>query len=368
VSRAVAQPQTIYHDHMNQLTAVDLFAGAGGATTGLVQAGFRVVAAVENDISAAQSYRANHPEVVLVEDDIRNVDPARLLRGLRLRPGRLDLLKACPPCQGFSSLAKGNVDEDRNDLVLDVSRFVEAFRPKAILLENVPGLSRDIRLDRLLKRLTKFGYRFQQYFVDAFDLGVPQRRKRLIVVGLHDLRKKNIPAHVSDLVPGFSNIRRMTVRDALAGRPNMRLEDDPLAKHRTSSPVVLARIMAVPQNGSRFDLPPEHRLDCHNRLRGRRATASYGRVKWDEPSPTMTTRCTTPSCGTFIHPDEHRGLTLREAALLQTFPMDYVLLGGYDSVERQIGNAVPVQMARALGISVRNLLVGKASQVSSVEA
>jgi DNA (cytosine-5)-methyltransferase 1 len=352
---------------MKTLTAVDLFAGAGGATTGLVQAGFDVMAAVENDMDAVRSYRANHPAVKVVESDIRSVDAQDLRRSLGMRSGSLSLLKACPPCQGFSSLANGNIDEARNDLVLDVGRFVREFRPKSVLLENVPGLAKDARLRKLLAELATFGYKFEKYLVDASDLGVPQRRKRLIVVAVSSSVRRQLPDGISKLIPGFSSMQRMTVREAFRSVRQNANPNDNLSKYRQSNATVRARIAAVPRNGgSRFDLPLEHRLPCHNKLDGRRATASYGRIKWDEPSPTMTTRCTTPACGTFIHPEEHRGLTLREAALLQTFPADYTILGSYESVERQIGNAVPVRMAKVLGLAVRNLIVARAERVDYI--
>lgn len=135
---------------------------------------------------------------------------------------------------------------------------------------------------------------------------------------------------------------------------------DPLDAHRKPTGQVLERIKAVPVNGTRFDLPPELQLACHKKLAGgkerRSASTAYGRLRLDEPAPTMTTRCTTPACGRFIHPTEHRGITLREAAILQTFPVTYQFSGHYGAIERQIGNAVPVQMAKALGFVVASVL------------
>lgn len=342
-------------------TAIDLFAGAGGATQGLRDAGFDVVAAAENDPKAAASYEANHPDVLLA-GDVRLIEPWRLRRYLGLRLGDLDLLKACPPCQGFSSLARGEVDADRNDLVLDVYRFVRTFMPKAVLLENVPGLARDDRLPALLGLLDAAGYTHRQYKIDAREFGVPQRRRRLIVVAV---RLDIAPAPPDDLLaalPEHFDVAPRTAGDALEELAAALAPGDPLDRHRQSSPRVRARIAAVPVGGTRFDLPEEHRLACHERMtRGGRpvkgqATASYGRVQTDRPAPTMTTRCTTPACGAFVHPTEDRGLTLREAAAFQTFPPGYTFLGGYDSVERQIGNAVPVRMAHALGLTVIRVL------------
>ncbi len=136
---------------MPKLTAIDLFAGAGGATQGLVDADFSVLAAVESDPVAARSYRSNHDDVHLVEGDICDTDPERLRLELGIARGRLTMLKACPPCQGYSSIGKGDPADARNDLVAEVWPFVRAFRPRVVLLENVPGLARDERLSRLSK-------------------------------------------------------------------------------------------------------------------------------------------------------------------------------------------------------------------------
>ena len=337
--------------------AVDLFAGAGGATQGLKDAGFELVGAVELDSDAAASYRLNHPTVMLKECDLRSVSAAGFRRELGLKVGELDLLKACPPCQGFSTMAEGRVHEDaeRNDLVLSVVRFVREFRPKSILIENVPGLQRDRRFNQLIEKFKSLGYSVQYFVVRADEFGVPQRRRRLIVVALRGVRRaKDLP---KDLL--VSNSPKSTVSDVFDSLRSRDLSDDALNVSRTLKLKTLARIKAVPVGGSRRDLPAEHQLDCHVRVdgSGRGATSSYGRMKLDEAAPTMTTRCTTPACGRFIHPTEDRGITLREAASIQTFPPQYKFVGGYGSIERQIGNAVPVQLASQIGEVVRSLLL-----------
>jgi len=342
-------------------TAIDLFAGAGGATAGLRKAGFQVIAAAENDSAAAESYAANHPGVLL-GGDVRLIEPGALGRFLGLSRGGLDLLKACPPCQGFSSLARGETDVQRNDLVLDLYRFVRQLVPRAVLLENVPGLAKDERLELLLAALGRLGYRHARYRVDARQFGVPQRRRRLIVVAVRGDVPAELPEALTDGLPDWFDTSPQTAGQALQELVANLHMDDPQNRYRTSSPKVRARIAAIPVGGRRADLPEEHRLACHGRLaRGGRpvrgqATSSYGRVKAGEAAPTMTTRCTTAACGAFVHPTEDRGLTLREAAAFQTFPHDYVFEGGYDAVERQIGNAVPVRMAQGLGLTVRRLL------------
>ncbi|MGP2436086.1 DNA cytosine methyltransferase [Streptomyces sp. JW3] len=337
-------------------SAIDLFAGAGGATRGLRDAGLNVLAAVENDPEASETYRRNHPRVKLINADIRQVNPVGLLSSLGLEPGQLGLLKACPPCQGFSSLAKGAVDEDRNDLVLDVVRFVKVFRPKILLLENVPGLQRDSRLSALVAQLGAVGYLFRGMSLDATSFGVPQRRKRFILFGVRSDLEFSEDEDLLRLLPAAFTTTRRTARHALDHLKRYRRDNDPLDTYRVSSPAVRQRIEAIPVNGNRFDLPVEHQLECHRKLKVRSAASSYGRIKLDEPAPTMTTRCTTPACGTFVHPTEHRGLTLREAATFQTFPVSYVFCGNYGSIERQIGNAVPVRMAKGLGLIALSII------------
>lgn len=336
---------------MPKPSAIDLFAGAGGATRGLRDAGFEVLGAVEVDRSAAASYRLNHPRTRLWESDICDVSAEGMRRELKLRPRELSLLKACPPCQGFSSLAGGRTtDAERDDLVRQVSRFVRAFMPKAVLLENVPGLARDQRFQTLTSVVERLGYSYNVFKLDAADFGVPQRRRRLVVLAIRS-RRRTLTIDVNELLsnelPG-----RLTAGAALAELAASIREDDPMWRHRHLATRTYDRVNAIPVGGRRFDLPPEHRLRCHDdvdKAGGHRATASYGRVRLDHPAPTMTTRCTTPACGSFIHPTENRGLTLREAAWFQTFPINYDFVGTYESIERQIGNALPVRMAYYLG-------------------
>lgn len=329
------------------LTVVDLFAGAGGATQGLTDAGWNVVAAVENDDDAADTYAANHPAVELCRDSIEAIDPDDLRRTVGLEPRELGLLKACPPCQGFSTLGSRDSEDPRNDLLGQVWKFLRGFRPKSFILENVPGLQGDPRLEKLKRQARGAGYKTREYVVNATDFGVPQHRSRLIVLGVLGLAGE-LPKDLGPAESGSVGTGDVPVSLALslAGAVD---GFDELHRTRTLTEIVRQRIQAVPPGGTRFDLPAHLQLDCHSRLKRRHATSSYGRMKLDEPAPTMTTRCTTPACGRFIHPLEDRPITLREAALIQTFPSDYAFRGSRGSVERQIGNAVPVRMASALG-------------------
>jgi DNA (cytosine-5)-methyltransferase 1 len=342
LSSHIAKPSS------NRPTAVDLFAGAGGATQGLADAGFDVIGAVEYDVTAAQSYRLNHIDTKLWEQDIRKVSAAEVKRTLGLGEGELTLLKACPPCQGYSTLAEGRIagEDPRNDLVGHTIRFVRALRPQAVLLENVPGLGRDRRSFELIESLTRMGYNARKYHVNATEFGVPQRRKRLIILALRG-RRTALPNSLTTTDPETP----VTVRQAFAELKEHASSNDPLAIPRVLPATILRRVKAIPVGGNRFDLPEHLQLECHKQLaRDKKsgASGSYARLQWDRAAPTMTTRCTTPACGPFLHPEEHRPITLREAAALQTFPPNYKFAGTRGAVERQIGNAVPVRMAAAI--------------------
>lgn len=354
----VERPQHRHPDSFPDVTrptAIDLFAGAGGASVGLVAAGFEVVGAVENDCDAADSFALNHPRAHLDRRDIREVDPSDLMNAAGLKPRTLSLLKSCPPCQGFSSLGAQNVEDARNDLVAQTWRFAATLQPAAVLVENVPGLQSDARFATMVTQAESAGYSVRKMVVDAIAFGVPQFRKRLIMVAVRDCRLGALPDDLLTLLPSSFETTLRSAGPALSVAGPID-GVDLIHRARTPRPATLRRIMAVPVGGSRFDLPPEQQLACHQRLGTRSATSSYGRIQADRPAPTMTTRCTTPACGRFIHPTESRGLSLREASLLQTFPREYQFVGGYDSIERQIGNAVPARMAEGLGHIVSALL------------
>lgn len=335
-------------------TAVDLFSGCGGLTLGLKQAGFHVLGAVDSDPLSNETYALNHPEVRLWKQDIRLLPASGLMQELGLMPGQLDLLAGCPPCQGFSALRTLNgsrsISDKRNELVFDFLRFVCELLPRAVMMENVPGLAHDTRFRKLVRGLTNAGYAIVHDILDTADFDVPQRRRRLILLGTRAAKPEFAPR-----VAG-----RRTVRDAIghlppAGASGDQLHDLPEAR----SPKVQGLIARIPRDGGcRLDLPPDQQLSCHKRSTGFKDV--YGRLKWDRVSPTITTGCYNPSKGRFLHPVEDRAITLREAACLQGFPTDYriSLRRGKAPAASLIGNALPpefvrrhaVQLAICLGI------------------
>jgi len=335
-----------------QLRAIDLFSGCGGLTVGLKLAGFKVVGAAEKEKLAVETYRRNHRKTKVKHGDIRNLDAAEFRRELKLRRGRLDLLAGCPPCQGFSSLrtlqGARKVRDKRNDLVFEFLRFVKEFEPKAIMMENVPGLASDHRIESLCRSLRGMGYSCEFRVIDAAHHGVPQRRRRMILLGG---KYGRIP-----FAPEMKKI--VTVRDAIKGLPHPKESDDPLHRTLARYTVKVARIIRrVPTNGgSRDALSNRSQLACHVNCDG--FNDIYGRMAWDDVAPTITSGCINPSKGRFLHPRQHRAITVREAALLQTFPADYYISlsrGKYPAAE-MIGNALPPKFIKAQAKEVARYL------------
>lgn len=320
-------------------TAIDLFCGAGGLTQGLKQANFDVIGAVESVKTYAESYRINHPKTRLKEEDIVKVDPEGYMHELGLKAGDLDLLAGCPPCQGYSTIGtrnRGQRDDPRNELVYEVLRFAVAFQPKTIMMENVPALANDSRLSSLMEQLQELGYKIDVKVLNMSHFGVPQARRRMIMLAsrLGDVEVTSQELESSEMA---------TVRDAIAFLPVSGMSNDPLHDiiERRGEKVKKLISLVPKDGGSRTDLPEEFQLECHKRTNGFKDV--YGRMSWDKPSPTITGGCTNPSKGRFLHPNENRAITLREAALLQTFPVDYKfsLASGKQGVATMIGNALP---------------------------
>lgn len=318
--------------------AIDLFSGCGGLSLGLKQAGFKVACAVEINAKAQETYKLNHSDVRLIPSDIQKVRVRTLMRELDLRPGQLDLLAGCPPCQGFSRIRtrnKSSSDIDaRNDLIFEFLRFVRGFRPKAVMLENVPALKDDPRFTVFWSEMQRMGYHGQPEIQDASKFGVPQRRRRLIYLAV----RGRYP--VPKLDPGGSI---KTVRDAIGMMATPGKSGDPIHDiPENRAPKTLALIRAVPHDGgSRMDLPEQFRLACHEGTDG--FNDVYGRMSWGLPAPTITGGCHNPSKGRFLHPVHDRAITLREAALLQGFPISYRFNAqhGKEAIALMIGNALP---------------------------
>lgn len=341
------------------LTAIDAFAGGGGLTVGLKRAGFEVVAAVEVESHAFATYKANHPEVKGLKQDITTISGSGLLQCARA--DRIDLLAGCPPCQGFTSLtAKYKKRKDpRNHLVLEMARLAEEIRPRAIMMENVPGLTRKggPLYHQLRSRLKALDYQLTEGVLQVADYGVPQFRRRFVLLGGLGF-KINLPEATHSDSPSVGTKPWRTVRDAIAGIPEPMTLSHAKAKgevERSNWHVVrelsaenIERIRAARVGESWSQIPEPLRPPCH-RDGYVGFTNVYGRMAWDRPSPTITGGCTTFSKGRFGHPSADRTISVREAALLQTFPPDYRLDTPYmEYVCNIIGNALPCDFAEAI--------------------
>jgi len=319
---------------------------------GLRKASFDVIAALEIDKVAATSYKLNHPKTKLFEADIKDIDCEAWMEELNLSPGELDLLAGCPPCQGFSTLrtkngAHSNKDR-RNRLIMEVARFVKSLQPKAIMIENVPGLADKYVFEEFLKSIRKLGYIPHSSVLNVSRYGVPQRRHRLVMLAGKGFE---IPF-------GPKSKKQKTVRAAIERLGTAGKSGDPLHDMPEKRTAVMKRwISMVPKDGgSRGDLPFEMQRPCHQRSDGFKDV--YGRMAWDKVAPTITGGCCNPSKGRFLHPEENRNITMREAALLQTFPKTFRLPLGITKTDAalMIGNALPPEFVRRQALSINKAI------------
>lgn len=353
-----------------QLRAVDLFAGAGGMSHGLGRAGFRLVSAVEADPQAADTYAAAHPGTVLLGRDVTTVGGAELTPRLR---SRLDLLAAGPPCQGFSMKGPRRSDHPGNAMLAQVVRLAAELQPRAVLVENVTGLTSlagGYYFDRLVTSLERIAlgaggrYDVQYAVLDAAQHGAPQRRRRLFIVATEP--------GVAWAWPEQPDGGVLTLWDAIGDLPAASLgvgDTAPYPPHATYSPYAAAlrgdcprllnhhtkrleatrqlRLAALGPGQDRRHLPEELAAGGHE--------SKYRRLRANAPSPTLTAHMG-KDLSDFIHPHEQRTLTVREAARVQGFPDRVEFLGSQAAQFRQVGNAVPVPLAYALGQSLARAL------------
>ena len=313
--------------------SIDIFSGIGGLSEGMKEAGFKVNCAVEIDVDAVNTFKLNHRKTILINKDIRKTSVAEIKKTLNGHP--LHLLAGCPPCQGFSSLRRLNnkrtVRDDRNELLFEYLRMVKGLKPLTIMMENVPGIENYFLFKKLIRELKKLEYQIDYRVVNVKDYGVPQRRRRMVVVG-SKLGTINVAPETNE---------RVTVRDVIS---KLNLDDDPrhnIKEHRTQR--VREMISQIPPNGgSRKDLPKKYLLKCHQ-PENVGFNDIYGRLRWDDYSTTITGGCLNPSKGRFLHPTKNRAITPREAALLQSFRIDYKFGKSLskDKLALYIGNALP---------------------------
>lgn len=384
---------------------IDLFAGAGGLSEGLSEAGFHCLFANEVMPVYAQTYMKNHIGTKVLTADIRTIDAKDVMRDLGLKRGELDLIAGGPPCQGFSINAPVRSNEDsRNHLFKEYLRFVETFAPKAILIENVPGLvsfEKGATLHAIIEALANYGYGADVHILGAAYYGVPQMRWRTIIIGL---RGKEAPAEVfpapmfhAPIRPNFTTTfagkqlvkfpsaealaRFTTVEEAIGDLPhlecgekgeavkdyacepqcdyqkNMRIGTGGVYNHEAPklSQTNIERLKFIKPGGNWTDIPFDMLPKGMQRARKSDHTMRYGRVRPDGLASTILTKCD-PHWGAFFHYSQDRSFTVREAARIQSFPDHFVFCGNTAEQFAQVGNAVPPLLAKAIGLSIINVL------------
>lgn len=348
------------------IKAVDLFCGVGGLTCGLRKAGISVVAGIDLDATCEYAYTENNGSVFINKSiaDVAGQEIKNLLIG-----AEATVLVGCAPCQPFSSHRKDKQNRSNHKdwhLLNQFGRLVKEVQPHVVSMENVPELIKEKVYTDFILLLKSEGYYVSSNVVNAADYGVPQRRRRLILLAS---RTKEI-----SLVPR-THSQHLTVRDAigklppvLAGSQN---KSDILHIAPSLSEMNLKRIRHSVPGGTWREWPEELKLACHKTEKGKSYASVYGRMEWDAPSPTITTQYIGYGTGRFGHPEQDRALTLREGALLQTFPQEYVFAPpqgplALKNVARHIGNAVPVRLGEVIGLSIREHIAEQALNENTI--
>lgn len=336
-------------------TLIEFFCGAGGMALGFKNAGFRTLAAFDNDAACIETYNKNFGAIGHVADifDLNKKKIEKLIgSGVHV-----DVIAGGPPCQGFSVQRRGHDEDPRNNLVLEYLRLVLAFKPKFFLMENVGGLL-SVRgkpfLDKVMARSKKAGYILHIEKLKAVEYGVPQDRRRVFIIG--ELVGKGLPKYAFPAAKSVYQAKPVTVRDTIYDLMNRREDDVPNHRADTLSPTNLQRIRSITEGQGRDSLPEHLQLNCHTENAAHRHLDTYGRMAWDKPSATITARFDSFSRGRFGHPVLDRTITLREGARLQTFPDTFVFQGTKVSVAKQIGNAVPPLLAKYVAASIKKCL------------
>ena len=340
---------------MGAASVVDIFCGIGGLTHGFVKEGFNVVAGIDVDTSCKYAYEKNN-QAEFIGKSLEEVK-AEEIKALYPKDS-IKILVGCAPCRPFSKYTKKASKEDEWKLVLSFAELIKAVEADIVSMENVPQLEDHEVFNDFTSILKAEGYHVSSNKVECVDYGVPQTRTRLV---LFASKKGNIKI-INKTHPGK---KHRTVRQTIgwldpiaSGQVS---SEDPLHRACKLSELNLKRIKITPQGGGWKDWPEELVLECHKKETGKSYSSVYGRMWWDQPGPTITTQCHGLGNGRFGHPEQHRAISIREAALLQTFPMYYKFIDrntkfSIDCIARHIGNAVPPRLGRVIARSIKKHL------------
>jgi DNA (cytosine-5)-methyltransferase 1 len=354
-----------------RFVAVDLFCGAGGFSLGAIAAGFRIALAVDNNAHACSSYQKNivlkaKGKTKIINGDLGLLSAKDLIKQSPELQHNCDLIIGGPPCQGFSShrLRDTGVGDPRNSLLLRYFEIVSVLTPKFFLVENVPGLLWPRHrnwLDKFYAMATASGYQVSEATpVNAADYGIPQRRKRVFILGTRkDISRAAFPPPATHCDPDTASQQELLPWVPVKGVfKDSKIAGDPNDVHMRHNAELRLAFKSTPINGG-SRLQSGRTLRCHTKHDGHFDV--YGRIDPSMPAPTMTTACINPSKGRFVHPTAPHGITIRQAARIQTFPDWFVFEGGLMASGEQIGNAVPPMLAEILLRSLREQLRATAS-------
>jgi DNA (cytosine-5)-methyltransferase 1 len=337
-----------------RIVAVDLFCGAGGLTRGLLDARIEVAAGYDIDEACHYPYEHNNEPAVFNKQSVADVKGADLAAHYPV--GCRRVLVGCAPCQPFSKYTQGleTEDDDKWSLLNHFGRLVGELKPDVVSMENVPELQRHQVYDDFLTTLRRFGYHVSTHEVYCPDYGVPQNRTRLVLFA------SKLGA-IEILPPTHKTEEQLTVKSAIHNLPKLKAGQVCSADslHRSSSLLKInrLRIMHSKPGGTWRDWPKELVAKCHRKRKGRTYPSVYGRMEWDKPSPTITTQFHGFGNGRFGHPQQNRALSLREGAILQSFPPTYEFVKPgnryyFGTIGRLIGNAVPVRLGEIVGETI----------------
>jgi DNA (cytosine-5)-methyltransferase 1 len=338
-----------------QIGAVDLFCGIGGLTYGIQQTEIEVIAGIDIDNSCAYAFSRNNDCVFVNKNvnDVKGRDIKRLLRAYDIK-----IIIGCAPCQPFSSHQKDKLNRDKHKdwgLLNQYARIIRESKPHIVSMENVPELMKESVFTDFVQTLLELKYKVFYKVIDASDYGVPQRRKRLILLASRLGRIEIIkPTYIGNKIHVKDVIGSLPQISAGTACPTDRIHYAP-----TLSPKNILRIQASLPGGTWRDWPDELVVPCHKKEKGASYTSVYGRMKWDDVSPTVTTQFIGYGTGRFGHPEQDRSISLREGAMLQTFPRDYQFVPENEEVvtkiiAKHIGNAVPPRLGLIIGQSIMN--------------
>lgn len=341
---------------------IDLFCGIGGLSYGLKCQGMKILAGFDLDYTCQYAYETNTGGKFYYRD-VKTISGDEINKLYSQKKNVIKVLAGCAPCQPFSSYAfkNKNKDKDKYNLLYEFGRLVKEVHPDIVTMENVPAIA-SFKLKSVLadfvEVLQNEGYNVKYKVVYCPDYGIPQTRKRLVLLAS---RLGNI-----DLIsPTHKKENYVTVKDAIGHLPPLEAGQgcptDALHRCRALSPLNLQRLKSTPYGGSWKDWPADLMLECHKKESGKSFGSVYGRMVWEEPSPTMTTLCTGIGNGRFGHPVQDRAISAREAALFQTFPITYKFFPNEEEVSltkasRYIGNAVPPKLGETIAQSIKNYI------------